>query len=175
MQDRINKLNPYFKEMQVNAANGIIYITIQFPKGWGCSELTEHDFNVKTAQDKDTGLFYFFTEINCGFDKIFDAIEYNIKFNEEAQIKVDLLRDKIDELTLIFEKEDIDTLKTLEFKYKKKTKGHKVKKNKIVKDTTPVSHEETLIPVEIDADDLTAALNTLKQQTENIATDNETN
>jgi isochorismate hydrolase len=64
--------------------------------------------------------------MEIGFDKVFDAIEYNIQFNEEAQAKVSLLREKIEELKNIFETEDINVLKTLEFKLKKKI----VKKNK---------------------------------------------
>ena len=166
MQDRINNLQPYFKEMQVNAANGIIYITIQFPKGWACSEVTEHNFNVKTVHDNETGLFYFFAEMSCGFDKIFDAIEYNIKFNEEAQAKVNLLRGKIEELRTIFETEDIEVLKTLEFKYKKKkVKEVKPKKEKQKQENeleNQITDESTLECV--NTNELTNALNTLQQQ-----------
>ena len=137
IQERINNLGDYFKGMQVNAENGIIYVTVQFHKGWACSEVTEHNFNVKAVQDDMPGLFYFFTDMEVGFDKIFDAIDYNIRFNEEAQAKVNLLREKIEELRTIFESEDIDTLKTLEFKYKKKVK--KTSKNK--KDNNEIPQE----------------------------------
>ena len=137
IQERINNLGDYFKGMQVNAENGIIYVTVQFHKGWACSEVTEHNFNVKAVQDEMPGLFYFFTDMEVGFDKIFDAIDYNIRFNEEAQAKVNLLREKIEELRTIFESEDIDTLKTLEFKYKKKVK--KTSKNK--KDNNEIPQE----------------------------------
>ena len=122
IQERINKLGTYFKGMQVSAENNIVYVTVQFERGWACSEVTEHNFNVKVVQDEVPGVFYFFAEMEVGFEKIFDAIEYNIKFNEDAQVKVNLLRAKIDELRDIFESEDINTLKTLEFKYKKKVK-----------------------------------------------------
>lgn len=137
IQERINNLGDYFKGMQVSSENGIIYVTVQFHKGWACSEVTEHNFNVKAVQDETPGLFYFFTDMGVGFDKVFDAIEYNIRFNEEAQAKVNLLRNKIEELRSIFENEDIDTLKTLEFKYKKKTKkSGKTKKDETIDDNT---------------------------------------
>ena len=126
IKERINKLGMYFSSMNVAAENNIIYVRVQFPKGWGCSELTEHNFNVKTVKDEIPGYFYFFAELEIGFEKVFDAIDFNIRFNEEAQIKVNLLREKIEELKNIFETEEIETLKTLEFKYKKK-------KEKIVK------------------------------------------
>lgn len=129
IKERIEKLSIYFDSMNIASENNIIYIRVKFPKGWDCSELTEYNFNVKSVKDEVPGYFYFFADLEIGFDKVFDAIDYNIKFNEEAQIKVNLLREKVEELKNIFEKEDIETLKTLEFLYKKK-KNKQSKKNK---------------------------------------------
>lgn len=132
IKERIEKISSYFRSMNVAADNGIIYVLVEFPKGWGCSEVTEHNFDVKAVRDDENiGYFYFFTNLEVGFDKVFDAIEYNIQFNEEAQAKVFLLREKIELLKDIFENEDIDILKTLEFKMKRK------KNNKKNKKTTP--------------------------------------
>jgi hypothetical protein len=136
IKERIERLGMYFNSMNVAAENNIIYVRVQFPKGWGCSELTEHNFNVTAVTDEIPGFFYFFANMEIGFDKIFDAIEYNIQFNEEAQAKVSLLREKIEELKNIFENEDINVLKTLEFKYKKKKPKIVSDKNKSNKDTT---------------------------------------
>lgn len=136
IKERIERLGMYFNSMNVAAENNIIYVRVQFPKGWGCSELTEHNFNVTAVTDEIPGYFYFFANMEIGFDKIFDAIEYNIQFNEEAQAKVSLLREKIEELKNIFENEDINALKTLEFKYKKKKPKIVSDKNKSNKDTT---------------------------------------
>lgn len=126
IKERIEKLGMYFHSMNVASENNIIYVCVQFPKGWGCSELTEYNYKVKAVDDEIPGYFYFFADMEIGFDKVFDAIEYNIQFNEEAQAKVSLLKEKIEELKNIFETEDINVLKTLEFKLKKKI----VKKNK---------------------------------------------
>lgn len=120
LKERIEKIREYFDSMNVAASNGIIYVRVCFPKGWGCSEVTEHNFNVTAVHDEIPGYFYFFSKMEEGFDKIFDAIDYNISFNREAESKVNLLKNKIEELKFIFENEDIDVLNTLEFKYKKK-------------------------------------------------------
>lgn len=129
IKERIKRLGTYFNSMNIAAENNIIYVLVNFPQGWGCSEVTEHNFNVKTVRDENPGFFYFFADMEIGFDKVFDAIEYNIKFNEDAQAKVTLLRKKIEELKDIFEQEDIQTLQTIEFKFKKKaTKSVKSKK-----------------------------------------------
>lgn len=130
IKERIERLGTYFHSMNVAAENNIIYVRVQFPKGWGCSELTEYNFNVTAVTDEIPGYFYFFANMEVGFDKIFDAIEFNIQFNEEAQAKVSLLREKIEELKMIFETEDITVLKTLEFKYKKKVKKNTKTKQK---------------------------------------------
>jgi hypothetical protein len=169
IQERINKLGDYFKGMQVNAENSIIYVTVQFQKGWACSEVTEHNFNVKAVQDEIPGVFYFFTDMEIGFDKVFDAIEYNINFNEEAQAKVNLLREKIEELRDIFESEDIDTLKTLEFKYKKKVKKNPKPKKEIIKsaEETEVSSKDNPTSESCDKTSFQNALDILDQQIEN--------
>lgn len=150
IKERIERLGMYFHSMNVAAENNIIYVRVQFPKGWGCSELTEYNFNVKSVTDEIPGYFYFFANMEIGFDKIFDAIEFNIQFNEEAQAKVSLLREKIEELKDIFENEDINVLRTLEFKYKKK-KQKSIKSQKTVTEEskeivepvseTPISEE----------------------------------
>lgn len=148
IKERIERLGMYFHSMNVAAENNIIYVRVQFPKGWGCSELTEYNFNVKSVTDEIPGYFYFFANMEIGFDKIFDAIEFNIQFNEEAQAKVSLLREKIEELKDIFENEDINVLKTLEFKYKKK-KPKSIKAQKAVTEESkeivePVSETQIL-------------------------------
>lgn len=142
---RIEKLGSYFHSMNVAAENNIIYVRVMFPKGWGCSELTEYNYKVKAVGDEIPGYFYFFANMEVGFDKIFDAIEYNIQFNEDAQAKVSLLREKIEELKNIFETEDINTLKTLEFKIKKKPSNKSKNKNKevIPEDTIEAVVEDT--------------------------------
>lgn len=143
IKERIEKLGMYFQSMNVAAEDNLIYVRVQFPKGWGCSEVTEYNFNVKSVQDEIPGYFYFFADLEVGFDKVFDAIEYNIKFNEEAQAKVALLREKIEELKEIFENEDINVLNTLEFKYKKKKNINKKKTQTNVRETdTNCEHEQ---------------------------------
>ena len=157
INERINKLGVYFDSMNLSSKNNIIYVRVAFPKGWGCSEVTEHNFNVKAVKDDVPGYFYFFANMEIGFDKVFDAIDYNIQFNEEAQIKVALLKDKIEELKFIFENEDINVLKTLEFKYKKK-KQRKEKETEIV-EMNDVQTKETIIVSNTELDGVKLTIN----------------
>lgn len=153
IKERIKKLGAYFNNLNISSENNIIYVHVKFPKGWGCSEVTEHNFNVKCVQDEIPGYFYFYADIEVGFDKLFDAIEFNIKFNEEVQAKVELLKCKIEELKDLFEIEDIETLKTLEFKYKKKKE--KNSKSKIKKEEEVKEEIETITPIKEDSEEYT--------------------
>lgn len=154
LKERIERLGTYFASMNVAAENNLIYVQVKFPQSWGCSELTEYNFNVKAVRDEMPGYFYFFADMTVGFDKIFDAIEFNINFNEEAQAKVTLLREKIEELKNIFEVEDIAVLQTLEFKYKRK----KTRTNKKSKD------EENAKVIEEDTNTITDNVNEMDNE-----------
>ena len=64
---------------------------------------------------------------------VFDAADFNIKANDEAQEKKDFLAEKMKELQKLVLEEDMSVLKTLEFKVKKKkpapTKPKKTEEN----------------------------------------------
>lgn len=150
MQKRIDKIKEYFKEL--NISGNIIYVTVVFPPKWAVSELLEENFNVKVVPRQDGQGVYFFTDLTNGFDKLFDAIEYTITFNKQAQEKIELLMYKIEELKELFNNEDISTLKTLKFSYKKKNtpssnSSKKTKKKKEVKEEITII-EDNNIPIE---------------------------
>lgn len=123
VQERITKLGKMFAGMNIgNDNNGkqFIYLEMVFPKDWGVSGLIKEKFGVNVVKN-DTGTgFYFWAPIEVGFDAIFDAADFNIKANEEAQEKKEFLTEKIKELKQLVLEEDMSVLKTLEFKVKKK-------------------------------------------------------
>lgn len=132
IQDRITKLGSYFVGFNIGQApNGdqVIYLELTFPKGWGVSSKVKEKYGVSIAKSKRDGGYYFFGSlIEVGFDNIFDAADFNIKANEEAQEKKNFLVEKVKELQKIVDEEDMSVLKTLEFKYKKKTQKPAKKK-----------------------------------------------
>ena len=132
IQDRITKLGSYFVGFNIGQApNGdqVIYLELTFPKGWGVSSKVKEKYGVSITKSKRDGGYYFFGSlIEVGFDNIFDAADFNIKANEEAQEKKNFLVEKVKELQKIVDEEDMSVLKTLEFKYKKKTQKPAKKK-----------------------------------------------
>lgn len=131
MQERIAKLGKMFAGLNIgNDNNGkqFIYLELVFPKGWGVSGLIKEKFNVNVVKN-DTGTgFYFWAPIETGFDAVFDAADFNIKANEEAQEKKDFLAEKTRELQKLVLEEDMSVLKTLEFKLKRKKTSASAKK-----------------------------------------------
>lgn len=131
MQERIAKLGKMFAGLNIgNDNNGkqFIYLELVFPKGWGVSGLIKEKFNVNVVKN-DTGTgFYFWAPIETGFDAVFDAADFNIKANEEAQEKKDFLAEKTRELQKLVLEEDMSVLKTLEFKLKRKKTNASTKK-----------------------------------------------
>ena len=131
MQERIAKLGKMFAGLNIgNDNNGkqFVYLELVFPKGWGVSNLIKEKFGVNVVKN-DTGTgFYFWTPIETGFDAVFDAADFNIKANEEAQEKKDFLAEKMKELQKLVLEEDMSVLKTLEFKLKRKKTSAPTKK-----------------------------------------------
>lgn len=130
MQDRIAKLGKMFAGLNIgNNNNGkqFIYLELVFPKGWGVSGLIKDRFQVNVVKnDSGTG-YYFWAPIETGFDAVFDAADFNIKANQEAQEKKDFLAKMTEELRKLVLEEDMSVLKTLEFKVKRKKSAPKKK------------------------------------------------
>lgn len=154
INDRIKKINKYFDVMNIASKEGIIYVGVQFPKAWECSDITEDNFNVKVVKDTIPGYFYFFSSLNDNLENIFDAIDFNINFNLDAETKLSLLKEKIEQLKSIFENEDINVLKTIEFKYKKKKKkqlqNNNSNNNNIYDDNNNIDNNNNIIIVDDD-------------------------
>lgn len=136
INEKIKNIGEYFLGM--NVAEGFIYITVRFPDEWKVSNRLEEKYNVKAIKTENDMGYYFFTSMEVGFEKIFEAIEDTISFNEVAILKQQLFMEKIKELQILFEDEPLDVLETIEFKYKKR----KGRKNEIKEKEVETCQEE---------------------------------
>lgn len=136
INEKIKNIGEYFLGM--NVAEGFIYITVKFPDGWKVSNRLEEKYDVKAIRTENEMGYYFFTSMDVGFEKIFEAIEDTISFNEVALLKQTLFMEKIKELQILFEDEPLDVLETIEFKYKKR----KGRKNEVKEKEVEVCQEE---------------------------------
>ena len=147
IKDRIARIKPYFKGMQVENIDGeqVIYVVVKFPPKWFIVDGIEDKYGI-VIQENEIGEWIFITEFNNGFDTIFDAIDYNIGEMKIAQERADLLQKKIIELKEMFMDEDmpIESLRTLEFvwKGKKKVQAIKSQQKPAKKETEEINEEE---------------------------------
>ena len=133
LQDRIKNISEYFIGMQMSTDDNIVYVRTRFPNNWVISDLLEDNFKVKGVQDKKNNTQFFFTDMNNGFDVVFDAIDFTIKMNLSALERLNLFKEKVNELKELFDNEDIEKLRRIEFTFKKNEKKGKRSK-KSVKD-----------------------------------------
>ena len=138
VKERIEKVKPYFRGMQVENVDeqSIIYVIVQFPPKWIIDEEIPNKYDVSIAQGNSPGEFYFCVEMEKGFDVVFDAVESNITKMLTAQERAQLLRQKVTELQELFMDEtiSIETLRTLEFSYKTPKVRKKMEKKDMVKE-----------------------------------------
>lgn len=142
IQDRLLKLAPY--NPGFNLFSGQIIIHVTYKPNWRV--LDSYDEAVKIARDDNNQFqYYYYASTETDFNRIFDVIDTTVKFNNEAELKRQLLVQKVNELQKLFETEDLEVLQTLEFKIKKKKA--RVKKEKVVEDKQ-IETEETNLEVQ---------------------------
>ena len=122
---RIEKVKEYF--IKFNIEEGAITLALKFPAKWTIpdAEFLKTQYNV-VAGVTPYGVIYG-TESANGFEKIFDAVEYTIRFNMEAQERLTLFNEKVEELKKLFVKEPLEKLRTLNFVFDKKKKNTQTK------------------------------------------------
>lgn len=122
---RIEKVKEYF--IKFNIEEGAITLALKFPTKWTIpdAEFLKTQYNV-VAGVTPYGVIYG-TESANGFEKIFDAVEYTIRFNMEAQERLTLFNEKVEELKKLFVGEPLEKLRTLNFVFDKKKKATQAK------------------------------------------------
>ena len=137
IQERIKNISEYFIGMQMSTEDNIVYVRTRFPNNWVISELLEDNFHVRGIQDKKNNTQFFFTNIENGFDVVFDAIDFTIQMNKSALERLELFKEKVEELKELFDSEEIEKLRRIEFTFKKQEKKSRKKKVAVVEHIEP--------------------------------------
>ena len=126
IQERINNVKEYFKEMQVTRIDetSVIYVVVSFPEKWIIDDSVEEKYNVAVREGREPGEYYFCAEMEVGFDKVFDSIDYCIGVNKDAMERAQIFQEKLKELKEIFAdgENTIKKLRTLEFTFPRQKK-----------------------------------------------------
>lgn len=139
LQDIMVKLAEYSVGCRI--MDGYFLINITYKDNWNV--IPPENDKIEFAQKN--GVSYYMAMINeVSFDEVFNSIKETIDYNIDLQKKVNLFKDKVDELQEIFAKEDLETLRTIRFIYgieKAKTK----EKRKYVRKKDKEEKKQSLI------------------------------
>lgn len=145
LQDRMTNMKPYFRGIEMYN-DGLIVKTV-FPERW--KVYGSEDARIKVApSENNVGEYFFYANSNdTTYDEMFDLVEEVIKVNEETALKLKLLKDKIEEMKVLFADNDYSKLTTLKFvmeEEKPKTKKSGRKKSKEASEKPTEATETTI-------------------------------
>lgn len=114
--ERIKKLGGMFKTMRVEG--DVIYVVVSFPNNWFIVDDLQEKYGV-SVETTESGEYWFFGEMDGGFENIFDAIDYNVAQMTEMIERAQLLNEKVKELKELFVNKEnkLSMLKTLRFEF----------------------------------------------------------
>ncbi len=114
IQNRLDKLKPYFKGLKVAESYRIVEFNLK--RGWELPDNEEIKYQQKEVKDNGSFLYNMFYSETKTFDEILSFIEVEvINHNLEIEEKERLLRAKVEELKRVFEDKTLDELNGLKF------------------------------------------------------------
>lgn len=142
LKDRINNISEFFRGMEI--MNDTIIVRVQYGRKWGA--YPSEDGQIKVAKSEETmdEWFYYADSDAVEMDEVFDLIDETIQMNKNTLAKVNLLKEKIEELKSLFENERLERLETLQFvlQDKPKEKRKYTKRKKEINEGIIEEHEE---------------------------------
>lgn len=110
MFEYLINLRPHFYSLR--EIKGVLSLDLILPKQWVYQELAAkyNGITVKEQQTKNDKKLVSFLVNEINYEKLFNCGQKIVNFNIEKEKKDKLFQEKIRELQVIFEKEDLETL-----------------------------------------------------------------
>lgn len=114
IQEKINKLKPYFRGLKV--ADNYRIVEFNLKNTWVIEKSGDIELQQKKIKESDNVLYSMFYSEKKSFDDILDYVENEvIKYNLDLEEKERLLMMKVEELKRVFENKGLDELNNLKF------------------------------------------------------------
>ena len=114
LNEQLIRLSSY--KINFNIYEGTVIISLEYPKDWTILEINSSDIQTTS----ENGRQFYWVPLQIDVEKVFELIDETIEYNKDIEAKSELFKQKIDEMRKIFLEEDLQTLRTMEFKMKKK-------------------------------------------------------
>ena len=139
LQDEIIKLGEYFRGIEYY--NDAIIVKVTFPIRWQVYP-SANGF-IKPAKTDNQGEYYYYGDMSkVTLDDIFNVIEETISANKDAELKIQLLSDKINEIKELFKITPYEKLLGLKFAFEEAKKEKPKRKYTRKKKTQPEASNE---------------------------------
>ena len=113
LQDEIIKIGEYFRGIEY--FNDALMVKVQFPFNWVVYP-SENNLIKPAKSETLNGEYYYYGDMNSvTLDEIFNLIKETIDANKNAELKVQLLNNKIAELKELFSKTPYEKLVMLKY------------------------------------------------------------
>jgi len=114
IQEKIDKLKPYFRGLKV--ADNYRIVEFNLKNTWVIEKSDSIELQQKKIKESDNVLYSMFYSEKKSFDDILDYVENEvIRYNLDLEEKERLLMMKVEELKRVFENKDLDELNNLKF------------------------------------------------------------
>lgn len=129
LNEQLIRLSSY--KINFNIYEGTVIISLEYPKDWTVLEINSSDIQTTS----ENGRQFYWVPLQMDVEKVFELIDETIEYNKDIEAKSELFKQKIDEMRKIFLEEDLQTLRTMEFKMKKK----KLPKKKVTEEENNIT------------------------------------
>ena len=140
LQNEILSIQEYFRSVEYYGKH--IVVKVEFPKRWHV--YSSLDEKIKAIPDDNIpNVFFYFTDINeASLEDVFDLIRETIDTNVNALKKVEMMKERMNELKELFSTHSIEELKGLKFVLEESKPKTKRKYNRKKKADSVSSTEE---------------------------------
>lgn len=114
-QESMAKYAKYGISVKTSKNNGVEYYMVSLELGTRWKVQENDNGCVRCAKISKNGTYCYITEVSNGIMPIFEEIDDTIRYNEEMEKKVELLKVKAEELKRLFEETGYDDLLFLKY------------------------------------------------------------
>lgn len=142
VEDYILKIGEYFEGIE--RYNDALIVRVKLPERWGTYPSSDERIKVAASEEVPNEYYYYGSSNDVNLEDIFQLILETIQMNKDVLLKIELLKEKVQELKDLFDTKPLEELKTLKFvteqpkKTKAKRKYTKKKKVEEIEDKQPI-------------------------------------
>lgn len=147
-EDYISKIGEYFEGIE--RYNDALIVRVKLPERWGTYPSSDERIKVAKSEEVPNEYYYYGSSNDVNLEDIFQLILETIQMNKDVLLKIELLKEKVQELKELFDTKPLDELKTLKFVTEKpkkaKTSRKYTRKKKVAENEEKQPTDESTMP-----------------------------